>query len=248
MLRKTFIALCAALAGCLASPYAPAPGQGVPSFYRPGVQAPAEPVVYGQPVAGPGQGAAAPAYPRTPSSPPLWPEDMPREQPETWLESVPVAGPAPRNVDGGGLLGPGMVSAGPEGTAVVGAATHGVEPTESGRLYILELYQQVLDQRDALEQEVAALQADLELKETEITGLGGRATEGEGRVGMLEQELAALRAENQDLAARLTTAQVRRLEAEKLLLLARIEMQRAREGLPAADEGVAQKQPEEEKK
>ena len=246
MLRNTTIALCAALAGCFSTPYAPPPGQqGVPSFYRPGVQAPAEPVVYGQPVAGAENGAL---YPRTPSSPPLWPEDMPREQPETWVESVPVAGPAPRNVDGGGQLGPGMVSAGPEGTAVVGSARHGVEPTDSGRLYILELYQQVLDQRDALEQEVAALQADLEHKEAEIARLGGRATDGEGRVVTLEQEVAALRAENQDLAARLTTAQVRRLEAEKLLLLAKIEMQRAREGLPAPDEGVAQKEPQEGKK
>lgn len=241
MLRKTFLALCAALAGCMAPPYPPPGQQGVPSFYRPGVQVPAEPVVYGQPVAG---GVAPPAYPRTPASPPLWPEDLPREQPETWLESVPVAGPAPRNVAGGGALGPGMVSPGPEGTAVIGSATHGVEPTESGRLYILELYQQVLDQRDALEQEVSALQADLEQAQAEVARLGGQATMGESRVGTLEQELAALRAENQDLAARLTTAQVRRLEAEKLLLLAKIEMQRAREGLPAGDAGVAQKEPE----
>jgi chromosome segregation ATPase len=132
-----------------------------------------------------------------------------------------------------------MVASGPEGAAVVGAATHGVEPAESGRLYILELYQQVLDQRDALQQEVAALHADLELAQKEIEGLGGRATDGESRVGALEQEVASLRAENQDLAGRLTTAQVRRLEAEKLLLQAKIEIQRARSEADA--EGVARK-------
>ena len=52
-----------------------------------------------------------------------------------------------------------------------------------------------------------------------------------------------MRTENQDLAARLTTAQVRRLEAEKLLLLAKIEIQRARSeqgGAPGT--GVAQKE------
>jgi hypothetical protein len=238
MLRPAFLAPCALLAGCFASPYSQAPGQQVPSFYRPGVHAPAEPEVYGQPVAG-DPGVAGPAYPRTPSSAPLLPEEKQRQEPETWLENVPVAGPAPRNVEGGGQLGPGMVASGPEGTAVVGAATHGVEPAESGRLYILELYQQVLDQRDALQQEVAALHADLELAQKEIEGLGGRATDGESRVGALEQEVASLRAENQDLAGRLTTAQVRRLEAEKLLLQAKIEIQRARSEADA--EGVARK-------
>jgi hypothetical protein len=239
MKRLAFLAPCALLAGCFSNPYSQTPGGEVPSYYRPGVQAPAEPEVYGQPVAG----AQPPLYPRTPSSEPLSAAELERQEPETWLENVPVAGPAPRNVAGGGALGPGMIPSGPEGAAVVGSATHGVEPTESGRLYILELYQEVLDQRDALEQEVATLHADLELAQREIERLGGRATDGEGRVGTLEQELATVRTENQDLAARLTTAQVRRLEAEKLLLLAKIEIQRARSepgGAPGT--GVAQKE------
>ena len=59
--------------------------------------------------------------------------------------------------------------------------------------------------------------------------------------------MASLRAENQELAARLTTAQVRRLEAEKLLLQAKIEMQRAREAPAAGDAGVARKEQEEKK-
>ena len=228
-------ALALSLSGCFASPYAAPGAQGVPSFYRPGAQAPAEPEVYGQPV------AAAPAYPRVPGS--EAPPPQTGTEPATWLENVPVAGPAPRNVEAGGALGPGLVASGPEGTAVVGGATHGVEPTESGRLYILELYQEVLDQRDALQGEVSALQSDLEHAQSEIARLGGRATDGESRLGTLEQEAAALRAENLDLAARLTTAQIRRLEAEKLLLETRIEIQRARtEPAVTAEAGLARKE------
>ena len=46
-----------------------------------------------------------------------------------------------------------------------------------------------------------------------------------------------------DLAARLTTAQIRRLEAEKLLLETRIEIQRARtEPAAPAEAGIARKE------
>ncbi len=227
-----------ALGGCLAPPYLQSPGQnGVPGFYRPGVAAPAEPVVYGQPVAG---SQAAALYPRTPASAELAPQELPREQPETWLESVPVAGPAPRNVESGGQMSAGLVPADPQGAAQFGAGTHGIEPTDSGRLYILELYQEVLDQRDALELEIQALQADLEHAQQEIARLSSRANDGEGRAGMLEQELAGLRSENQDLTARLTTAQIRRLEAEKLLLETKIGIERARaEAAAVVVNGVA---------
>ncbi len=172
---------------------------------------------------------------------PMWVEDggLPSfyepglDDPAQRAEPVPLGpyepDPAPRNADSGGVapIDLGVVDAEPLGTPQVGSATHGVQPTESGRLYILELYQQVLDQRDALELEVSSLLTELEKSHTRI-GLveGDQETLGR-RVADLERENAELRAENRDLAGRLTTAQIRRLEAEKILLESKIEWQKA---------------------
>ncbi|MEM7306778.1 MAG: hypothetical protein AAF682_08910 [Planctomycetota bacterium] len=160
------------------------------------------------------------------------PEGLPPQEyapyyPDSYLESMPVAGPSPRNPVSGGVTDGGVVPAEAEGATEVAASTHGVEPTESGRLYILELYQQVLDQRDSLEIEVGALQSELEAAKMRIAQLEGTTSTSSTAVTELEQENQLLRSENRDLAARLTTAQIRRLEAEKLLLETKIEVQRA---------------------
>lgn len=137
-------------------------------------------------------------------------------------------GPAPpvRNAQGAGLDW-GLVDPAPPGVAQVGASPHGVEPTESGRLYILELYQDVLDQRDALELEVAALTTELERALTQVQAFEQRVQADENRIVALEAENQTLDAEVRDLAGRLTTAQIRRLESEKLLLESKIQWQRA---------------------
>jgi hypothetical protein len=173
----------------------------------------------------------------------LAPQELPGEKPEFWLgDSAPTAGPAPRNTVSGGVLDVGVVPPAPHGKTAVAAPTHGLEPTESGRLYILELYQDVLEERDALALEVSGLVAELERSQAEVASLHGATSAEQSTVESLRQELALLRAESLDLAARLTTAQVRRLEAEKLLLETRIEMQRAalEEDAPSAG-GVAMK-------
>lgn len=95
-------------------------------------------------------------------------------------------------------------------------------------MHILELYQAVLDERDSLALEVKALTAALEKSETGLGEARRSSSELETRIAALEEAKEALLRQNQELAARLTTAQIRRLEAEKLLLETRIAWQRQR--------------------
>ena len=137
--------------------------------------------------------------------------------------------PAPRNVYAGGEapIDLGIVDPEPLGMPQVGTATHSVQPTESGRLYVLELYQQVLDQRDALDLEVSSLLTELEGSRARVDLLEGDQGTRQQHVAELERENGELRDENRDLAGRLTTAQIRRLEAEKILLESKLEWQKA---------------------
>jgi hypothetical protein len=217
--RLAAVACALTLAAC-GSAFLQPEGSAVPGFYQPGgawdePQAPAADA----------QGAGT----AKPTGAGLAPQELPKPEPDTWLaDATPVAGPAPRNAISGGVLDVGIVPAAPEGTAEVAQQRHGIEPTESGRLYILELYQEVLEQRDALMIELNGMTGELERAQGELASLHAAASADQASVGKLQQELALLRAENQDLAARLTTAQIRRLEAEKLLLEAKIAAQRAR--------------------
>ena len=118
------------------------------------------------------------------------------------------------------------------------APTHGIEPTIEGKMYLIELYQQVLDERDALLAEVQDLSAILERTQVRLEDTSLRATELEGHVQSLEQGKRALMGQNQDMASRLTTAQIRRLEAEKLLLETRVSWHRERQnGAASSDAG-----------
>lgn len=106
----------------------------------------------------------------------------------------------------------------PRGIQAEGAAS---------RPYMLELYQSAVQRGDDLALEVEAL--DRRLHEAEQ-----REAEQRQRVRQLEEQLAALtderdriQAQSFELASRLTTAQVRRLEAEKLLLETMLEQTRA---------------------
>jgi len=105
---------------------------------------------------------------------------------------------------------------------------------ESGRMYLLELYQQVIDERDELGREVYALRADLEAQSGALGQSQARVIELEGQVRDLSARLEQQTQQNQDLAARLTTAQIRRLQAERLLLEHKLALQKEREAQAAA--------------
>ena len=100
---------------------------------------------------------------------------------------------------------------------------HDIQRTGEGRMYILELYQNVIEERDHLTLEVSALNAELNRTRTALVEADARIFGLEANVTSLGAEKQSLEEENMALAARLTTAQIRRLQAEKILLNIRLE-------------------------
>jgi hypothetical protein len=109
---------------------------------------------------------------------------------------------------------------------------HGLEPTLEGRMHILELYQSVLDERDALASEVQALTKSLEKTDVDLSAARARAAELETKLASEVRARDELQRQNLELSGRLTTAQIRRLEAEKLLLETRIAWQKEKNPPP----------------
>lgn len=90
-----------------------------------------------------------------------------------------------------------------------------VQNSDGSRSKILELYQRVVEERDKLTLEVAARDAELSQMRKTLELEVARSNELEARVKTAEQTTAELCSQNLELAARLTTAQIRGLEAEK---------------------------------
>lgn len=114
----------------------------------------------------------------------------------------------------------GVVDAPRAGTVqeVSRVGSRGLQESVEGRMHIIELYQSVLDERDQLLTEVDALQAALEKAQTQLQAEHDQSASLTTRIDALEEAKRRLMEENAELASRLTTAQLRRLEAEKLLL------------------------------
>jgi hypothetical protein len=120
------------------------------------------------------------------------------------------------------------------------APLHDIQRTGEGRMYILELYQNVIEERDNLTLEVSALNSELNRTRTALVEADARITALEANVTSLTVERESLEAENMALAGRLTTAQIRRLQAEKILLEIRLEESLALDAEAEADALAAQ--------
>ena len=106
-------------------------------------------------------------------------------------------------------------------------------------MYLLDLYQQAVDERDAL---VLAVTSANQALEKESAARGDVEKERDAliaKVTDLEERAAARDAELAELVARLTTAQIRRLEAEKSLLEAKIEAEKERAAIEAKMTGTS---------
>ena len=114
-----------------------------------------------------------------------------------------------------------------DGGVVTDEHVRGVEAPATGRTHVLELCQEVTEERDALREEVEALNEALRRSEEKLTGQRGDASSLNAQIEALKMEQERLLTQNQELASRLTTAQIRRLEAEKLLLEMRIDSHKA---------------------
>jgi len=102
-------------------------------------------------------------------------------------------------------------------------------PQEGSRTFMLELYQKAIDEKEALALEIKNLEATLEKSRSELAAALKLTEELQKKHDALEAERARLQEESFDLAARLVTAQIRRLESEKILLESKIEWQRLEE-------------------
>ncbi|MDZ4772269.1 MAG: hypothetical protein SGI72_03950 [Planctomycetota bacterium] len=108
--------------------------------------------------------------------------------------------------------------------------------SEGGRASLLELYTKSVADKSALAEEVVALKATLEVERKAV--MAGIEERGvlRGELSKLLRERDTLLAETMDLAARLTSAQIARLEAQKTLLEIQID-QRMREEAAASVQG-----------
>lgn len=121
-----------------------------------------------------------------------------------------------------------------------GTPVHGLEEPQESRLYLLELYQRAVDERDELAIEVDGLDADLDearacQKQQELENAELRRVLQEARA-----DLERLRTRETELAGRLATAQIRRLEAEKVLLETTLEWDRLNRLAQPPREGAEQ--------
>lgn len=146
---------------------------------------------------------------------------------------------------------PNSVPFGPDGGAALARPQGSLQPLEQptrslpeavqSRSLLIDDYSRVLDERDALRAENASLQEHIRELESRLLaaekGLGAGKSEArasEERVAQLQYQLDLSEQERADLEARLVTAQIRRLEAEKSLLEAWIESEQQRSADPAA--------------
>jgi hypothetical protein len=119
-------------------------------------------------------------------------------------------------------------SGGQAGTPTTGPTAARL-PQEGSRTFMLELYQRAIDEKEALALEIKNLEATLTKSRSELAAALKQHEALERQHAALEAERARLQEENFDLAGRLVTAQVRRLESEKILLESKIEWQRLEE-------------------
>jgi hypothetical protein len=117
---------------------------------------------------------------------------------------------------------------GPAGAPRSGPAAERL-PQEGSRTFMLELYQKAIDEKEALALEIRNLEATLEKSRSELAAALKEKDELQKKHDALEAERARLQEESFDLSGRLVTAQIRRLEAEKILLESKIEWQRLEE-------------------
>lgn len=215
-------------------PYAPPPqGYGAQQSGYPqqgyGAQQPGYPQqgygaqqAYGQPGAGMQQPMAANAWG---NQPPGFPANQPLD----------AQGSPPLLSRDGGVV----TSQAPGSVTTVDQPIHEPGPTAEGRMHIIELYSRALDERDALQLEVDALTATLEMRDRSISSTETERAGYMAEIERLRNELATAQTESRDLADRLVTAQMRRLEAERLLLETRIQWISTEPGALGSPAGAA---------
>jgi hypothetical protein len=96
---------------------------------------------------------------------------------------------------------------------------HGVDTGEGGHSSLLSMYMDTKEEADLLRLELQSLSAMLDKQNQLISQHDAIVAGKDQEIVRLEMDLISSKAAREDLEARLVTAQIRRLEAEKQLLL-----------------------------
>ncbi len=156
------------------------------------------------------------------------PETMvaPADDPNGWGTGVQSTDDVLYGWDGSPVNGP-IASQAPGTVQIVdrdlGHGLEGSEGTGGSRLVLLDLYNQAVGEREELALQVDIQNEALEQAERRYQDLERRYAELEEGFDTLSAQKSAVEEERRELAARLTTAQIRRLEAEKAWLVSAIE-------------------------
>ena len=94
------------------------------------------------------------------------------------------------------------------------------------RMYLLERFQETVEENESLQFEVQGLAAALDQAEARAAQLEADLNALQAKYMELNDRKKQLEDDNLELAEHLTTAQIRRLQAEKLLIEAKIDWQR----------------------
>jgi hypothetical protein len=142
--------------------------------------------------------------------------------PGGWASETPLAGPTLYARDGSPVQGP------VDGRVVASKTnlSHDVEQGGS-RLYLLELYQTAMDEKDELNVELNSLDQMLQRSDLYNQELEARILSMDSELADARLLIAELQQNSIELAGRLTTAEIRRLETKKQLLEHRLEWERA---------------------
>lgn len=95
-------------------------------------------------------------------------------------------------------------------------------PGEGSRSRLLEMHQELAKERDKLATSLSASEADRAGLADALDRIGTERADALRELAAARERIVKLEAQNMELAQRLVTAQIRRLEAEKLLLVSRL--------------------------
>jgi hypothetical protein len=137
-------------------------------------------------------------------------------EPEPWV----TATPAWENRSFGGVVEPDV-----QGEVTrSGWPQHESDAEPQGsRMFLLERYQEVVDERDGMARELMGLNAMIEAVRGQMAELRVELSASNATSDDRQSNIERLMAENTALAERLTIAQIARLEAERILLEQSIE-------------------------
>jgi len=180
-------------------------------------------------------GAAGCALPTVASLPSTAADIRPSHSPVVDRPSVPQATSTLYARDGSVVRGPK-----PGAMAVTPATGQSALSDGGSRWTLLEQYQTALSEKEQIQFELESLAQALEQTEAREIALKETVEDLKANIAEAAEHVQTLESQNIELASRLTTAQIRRLQSEKLLLEAKLDWRRIQAAINAPEAPVNQ--------